>query len=115
MEKMEKMGSKWKWPILMGIMGLLLILSVSLVRAEMRYFTVTASNAFGESGFATEVSIDTQRGKKVTIQWDIVSGATKYQVYWGKTSGDYFPPIDVGINTIHSFIQLPAPTVTIIP
>ena len=112
----------WFWAFIMALMGMLLILAFSdtgeAQESEVKYFTVTAENNWGESLKATEVSADIPTGKGATLKWNAVVGADTYNVYWGKASNDYFPKIPVGPATQHTFIVIPAPTgagVTIIP
>ena len=92
-------------------------LSFTLVSAETRYFAVKASNAWGDSGYSEELAAEIPEGSGATIAWNAVSGATRYKVYWGKTSGDYFPAIETN-TTSYTFIVVPPPTgagVTVIP
>ncbi|MFH1231110.1 MAG: fibronectin type III domain-containing protein [Planctomycetota bacterium] len=65
------------------------------------YYVVTAANSDGESSVSSEVNATpsvtllpaptgitaTAGDKKITINWDIVTSATSYNIYWATASG----------------------------
>lgn len=89
-----------------------------------QYYQVTALNEVGETVGSTEQSITTDAERadwvaadndKITLDWNAVSGATRYQVYWSDESGyevllatstdtGY---VDDGTATANTFIEVP--------
>ena len=58
------------------------------------YYQITALNEVGETVGSTEASITVNKirdqwasGEKITITWDAVPGASRYQIYWSDESG----------------------------
>jgi hypothetical protein len=62
----------------------------SLAATTGYYYTVTATNAYGESvGTQTTKVTTTSNNKTITLTWPAVTGATGYNVYRTTTSGTY--------------------------
>jgi len=66
------------------------------------YYSVAAFDGKYWSHISTEVEIDVSESDqgKVTLNWSAVTGAIKYRIYRGTTSGTYDHYIDVLTNTL---------------
>ncbi|MGQ0812501.1 MAG: fibronectin type III domain-containing protein [Nitrospiraceae bacterium] len=81
------------------------------------YLAVTAQYDGGEeSGFSNEVIVTTtpSNSRHVTLSWDPVTGDPSiegYKLYFGRTSGKYAPPIDVGASPSYKLFGLQPQTI----
>ena len=79
------------------------------------YYQITALNAVGESVASTEASIavnkirDTWNGttESIGITWNVVNGASRYQIYWSDESGQeaYIDSVTTNAYTDNATMQ----------